>query len=361
MAQAIQEASKAYGLTAPNPAVGAVLVFNNKIIGKGFHQGSGSPHAEREALADCRNHGFDPAGSTLYCTLEPCCHIRKKTLPCVPAVIQAKIKRLVVANRDPNPEVSGKGLQELLGAGIEITEGVLQSEGAFLNRQFFHAMRSSRPWVVLKWAEDNRGYIGLRNSPTPWMSGEASRRMVHLLRNSVQGILVGGETARHDKPQLTARLDGAIHPELPKRYVLSKRGETLEHGASSINPAAIDELLMKIYEDGVQTLLVEGGRKVFDFFLKGQAWNEMYCFKTSKNLNGDTISAPLLPTNEAMFCHSLKIGEDTLTHRLATMGMQDYQQIKEGPTPCLLDLYNALESSYLLKRKREQVFESLSK
>ena len=175
MALALDLAQKGAGWTSPNPMVGAVLVKQGRIIGQGYHARWGDLHAERAALAACRE---DPAGSTLYVTLEPCCHQGKQP-PCTQAILEAGITRVVVGSGDPNPLVAGQGLAQLRAQGVQVTVGVLAEECRALNHVFFHYIQTGRPYVVLKYAMTLDGKLAAYTGASQWITGEAARRHVH--------------------------------------------------------------------------------------------------------------------------------------------------------------------------------------
>ena len=204
MRRAIELARGGAGWTNPNPLVGAVIAKDGCVIGEGFHERCGQAHAERNALADCKARGNDPAGATLYVTLEPCCHTGKQP-PCTDAVIEAGIARVLVGSRDPNPLVAGKGNALLREAGIEVVEDVLRSECDELNPVFFHFITTKRPFVVAKWAMTLDGKIATRTGDSQWVSCAESRADVHELRHRFAAIMVGKGTALADNPSLTAR------------------------------------------------------------------------------------------------------------------------------------------------------------
>ena len=198
---ALRLAGRGRGLVEPNPMVGAVLVRNATIIGQGWHQICGGPHAEINALADAV---ATPRRATLYVTLEPCCHTGK-TGPCTQAIIAAGIKRVVVAMQDPNALVCGQGIAELRRAGIHVDIGTLEAQAKELNRPFIKWITTHQPYVIAKWAQTLDGCIADRNGKSQWISSPESRELVHQLRGRVDGIMVGIGTAIADDPMLTAR------------------------------------------------------------------------------------------------------------------------------------------------------------
>lgn len=202
MDRAIRLAMDGRGSVEPNPMVGCILVRDGKIIGQGKHERFGERHAEPNALGSCTE---SPEGATAYVTLEPCCHTNKKTPPCVPALIGAKISRVVIGCLDPNPEVSGQGVKQLREAGIEVVEGVLEAQAKQLNAAYFAGVLHHRPYVTLKWAESSDGKVAGPFGHPVKISNDASLAVVHDLRARCDAILVGIRTAMRDNPLLTAR------------------------------------------------------------------------------------------------------------------------------------------------------------
>lgn len=208
MMLAIELAKQGEGYTAPNPLVGAIIEKDGKIIGAGYHEKYGEPHAERNALASCIE---DPKGATLYVTLEPCCHHGKQP-PCTEAIVKAGIKKVVVGSRDPNPMVSGKGNAFLRDNGIEVIEDFLREEADKINSPFFHYIETKMPYVVMKYGMTLDGKIATYKGESKWVTGEESRKNVHLLRKRYTGIMVGVGTVLQDNPELTCRIEGGRNP-----------------------------------------------------------------------------------------------------------------------------------------------------
>ena len=208
MRRAIELARQGAGWTAPNPLVGAVVVKDGQVIGEGYHHRCGEAHAERNALAACT---CDPAGATMYVTLEPCCHTGRQP-PCVDAIISARIARVYVGSADPNPLVAGKGVQILRDAGIEVIEAFLRDECDALNRIFFHYISTKRPLVTMKYAMTLDGKIACHTGLSQWVTGEEARTHVHRQRHLHRGIMVGVGTVLADDPQLTCRLENGRDP-----------------------------------------------------------------------------------------------------------------------------------------------------
>ena len=203
MHRALELARNGAGKVSPNPMVGCVIVHNGTIIGEGWHQQFGGPHAEPNAIAAVNNQEL-LKDATLYVTLEPCAHFGK-TPPCAHLIIEKQIPRVVVCNLDPNPLVAGKGIKLLKDAGIEVKTGILAQEGAFLNRRFFTYINHKRPFIILKWAETADGFVARENYDSKWISNALSRKLVHKWRTEEDAILVGKNTALYDNPQLTSR------------------------------------------------------------------------------------------------------------------------------------------------------------
>lgn len=208
MQLALQLAQKGCGWVAPNPMVGAVIVKDGKIIGQGWHEKYGQPHAERNALASCE---FSPVGATMYVTLEPCCHYGRQP-PCTDAILEAGIKRVVVGSDDPNPLVRGKGIQILRAHGIEVTEGVLQEDCKKLNEVFFHYIKTGCPLVVMKYAMTLDGKIAAYTGASKWITGETARNHVQEQRHRYSAIMVGVGTVLSDDPMLSCRIAGRKNP-----------------------------------------------------------------------------------------------------------------------------------------------------
>jgi diaminohydroxyphosphoribosylaminopyrimidine deaminase/5-amino-6-(5-phosphoribosylamino)uracil reductase len=209
MRMALRLAAKARGRTSPNPMVGAVVVKNGRVIGRGYHHRAGEPHAEAIALAKA---GRAASGATLYVTLEPCSHTKKRTPPCCPLVIRSGVKRVVVAMVDPNPRVSGKGIKTLRKAGIDVATGVMAGEAGRLNEAFVKHITSGLPFVTLKIAQTLDGKIATATGESQWITGMKAREEGHRLRDSNDAIIVGINTVLKDDPTLTARIPNGRDP-----------------------------------------------------------------------------------------------------------------------------------------------------
>jgi diaminohydroxyphosphoribosylaminopyrimidine deaminase / 5-amino-6-(5-phosphoribosylamino)uracil reductase len=229
--RAISLAMSGRGRVEPNPMVGCVLVGpGGGIIGEGFHERVGGPHAEPTALDDCARRGNSARGATAYVTLEPCCHTNKRTPPCVPALIAAGVARVVIGCLDPNPDVDGKGVAQLKAAGIAVDMGspTEQASACQLIAPFIARVRYSRPYVTLKWAESADGFISGVGGARRQISGPESMAIVHALRARCEAILIGASTLRSDNPLLTARTPNPTPhptPHTPLRAVVSRGGD----------------------------------------------------------------------------------------------------------------------------------------
>jgi diaminohydroxyphosphoribosylaminopyrimidine deaminase/5-amino-6-(5-phosphoribosylamino)uracil reductase len=202
MTLALRLAAKGRGKTSPNPMVGALVVKNGRIVARGYHHGPGQPHAEILALTQA---GPRANGATLYVTLEPCCHVLKRTPPCVPAVVQSGVRQVVVAMVDPNPSVKGRGIAALRRAGIAVTTGIAQEESAQLNRAYLHWATTGRPYVILKAGMTLDGKVATAKGESRWITGPRARQDAHRFRSQVDAVVVGVGTVLKDNPTLTAR------------------------------------------------------------------------------------------------------------------------------------------------------------
>lgn len=249
MTQAIELAEKGRGWVEPNPMVGCVIVKGKKVIGAGYHEKFGGPHAEVNALKNCE---VDPKGSTVFVTLEPCCHTGK-TPPCSQALIHANVAKVVVGMRDPFPKVDGGGIRELIDAGIEVSVGLFEDEIAKQNAGFLKRIREHRPWVIAKWAMTLDGKIATRSGNSQWISNPRSRAVVHRIRGQVDAIIVGSGTALADDPMLNARpiLNARIENDvaLGDSYIGDERKET--------PPSMLPRIATRIVFDSSATLSAE--------------------------------------------------------------------------------------------------------
>ena len=259
MKMALELAQKGMGFTAPNPMVGSVIVKNGRIIGQGYHRKYGELHAEREALAACTE---EPEGASIYVTLEPCCHYGKQP-PCVNAILEAGIRRVIIGSSDPNPLVAGKGIRILKDHGIEVTENILKEECDKLNEAFFYYIQNKKPYVVMKYAMTMDGKIAAYTGESKWVTGEAARIHVQEQRLKYTGIMVGVGTVLADDPMLTCRLENSRNPvriicdSHLRTPLTSKIVRTAETIPTIIASSSKDQQKIKNYEElGCQVLYV---------------------------------------------------------------------------------------------------------
>ncbi len=318
MQRAFELAALGRGAVAPNPLVGCVIVHNDLIIGEGWHQQYGQAHAEVNAIASVKNPAL-LAASTLYVTLEPCAHYGK-TPPCSLLIIEKGIKKVVVANLDPFPEVAGKGIAMLEAAGCEVITGVLSERGRWLNKRFFTFQEQKRPYIILKWAESADGFMAPAGKGDYWISSPESKRLTHYWRAEESGILVGAGTVLADNPALTTRL---VEGPNPHRFVLesspflSNDWQVFDASAPTsrlvFTPNSLHielpMLLHELYTRGIQSLLVEGGQRTLQAFLDAALWDEIRLFKSKTKLKSG-LSSPVF--KNAYLNHSEIVGTDEL-------------------------------------------------
>ncbi|MBE6340845.1 MAG: bifunctional diaminohydroxyphosphoribosylaminopyrimidine deaminase/5-amino-6-(5-phosphoribosylamino)uracil reductase RibD [Bacteroidales bacterium] len=311
MQRCLQLAMSAEGLTYPNPMVGCVIVHEGKIIGEGYHRKAGEGHAEVNAIASVRNKEL-LKNSTLYVSLEPCSHYGK-TPPCSKLIIEMGIPKVVVGCIDSFSAVSGRGISMLRNAGIEVTVGILEKECRYLNRRFFTFNEKRRPYVILKWAESSDGFIG-KVGQAVWLTNEACKRLVHKQRTTEPAILIGANTAINDNPSLTARLFAGNNPT---RFVVDPHLRTSDllnimnddnrtiilnsqkdEDCGNVKYVYVDfnngvnAILSAIYNEGAQSVIIEGGTKTLQPFIDANIWDEAYIYKSQISLN-DGIKAPI--------------------------------------------------------------------
>ena len=282
MQRALELAERGRYSVSPNPMVGCVIVRDGEVIAEGWHQRAGEPHAEIKALM-----GVDDArGATMYVTLEPCVH-QGRTGPCSSAIIDAGVRRIVIATRDPHDVVNGRGIDQLRQANLEVVTGVLEEDAKRLNEKFFYAITCQKPFVCLKAAITLDGKLATVTRDSRWITSEAARQKSLALREEYDAILVGGGTAADDDPQLTRRLgwNTAITPWT--RVVLDRdkrvppMARVLTDGAATLHitqDTDIDELLRDLYARGVQSVIVEGGSEVHSEFIRRKTWQKMILF-----------------------------------------------------------------------------------
>ncbi len=279
---------------APNPMVGAVLVYENTIIGKGYHERYGEAHAEVNCLnsVSAENQHLIPL-STLYVSLEPCAHFGK-TPPCADLIIQHKIPKVVISVQDNFHEVNGKGIERLRANNVEVITGVLEEEGKELIKHFLFFHQYKRPYVTLKFAQTKDGYLGIREQEVK-ISNELSKRYVHQLRATHQAILVGKNTILSDNPELSVRHWKGKNPiriilgnakEIPEHFnIFNNSAKTVFLSAENKRPLTINEILTQLYSKNILSVLVEGGADVLQQFIESNLWNEAHVITADKEIN----------------------------------------------------------------------------
>ncbi len=313
MRRCLQLAANGLGRVRPNPLVGCVVVKDGRIISEGYHQEYGHNHAERNAILR-NDSSFLIPHSTLYVNLEPCSH-HGLTPPCADLIIEKGVKRVVCCNDDPNPLVSGNGFRKLEEAGIEVVRHVLEGEGRELNRRFFTFMEQKRPYVILKWAQSEDGYMAPKSQSVLkeqkesclnefgrhttdcnkkyWLSSQRQNRLNHRWRTEEAAILVGSETYLQDKPSLTPR--HYLGPA-PQPIVLDRRNRLSDVPSHwlHLHTQTVEETLQALYEAKLQSVIVEGGRKVLDAFIESGLYDEVRILRSPQRL-GSGLKASAIP------------------------------------------------------------------
>ena len=298
MNRCLQLAKLGQGNVAPNPMVGSVILFEDKIIGEGYHQKYGEAHAEVNSINSVKDQSL-LQNSTLYVNLEPCSHFGK-TPPCANLIVEKKIPRVVIGCVDSNSEVSGKGIEKLRDAGIEVTLNILEKESRELNKRFFNFHEKKRPYIILKWAQSADGFIDIKrtnnNKGIAWMSQPETKTLVHKWRSEEAGILVGWKTVATDNPELTCREVVGKNPiriiidrDLRLDYsafkvgdrstptlILTKKTALAGGNLLYINPVdfSIKEILHTLYLQNIQSIIIEGGKTTIKNFITSGMWDE---------------------------------------------------------------------------------------
>lgn len=322
--RAIELADRGRGWVNPNPLVGAVIVKEGRIIAEGWHERYGGLHAERNAFAKCTE---DPAGATLYVTLEPCCHYGK-TPPCTEAVIEHRIARVVIGMLDPNPLVAGRGIRLLEEAGIEVVCGVEEEKIREQNRIFLKYIATRRPWVVMKTAMTLDGKIATATGNSQWVTGPEARLRVQEMRRDLMAVLVGKGTVKADDPLLNCRLPQECRQ--PVRVVVDSRMEIdpacqlvktalqypliiahtarvdeeksallKAHGAETLlckmqqDRVDLEDLLVRLGEKGIDSVLLEGGGELNEAFIRHHLVDEVWAFIAPKIIGGKNAKTPV--------------------------------------------------------------------
>lgn len=334
ISRCIALAKNGLGTTYPNPMVGSVIVHNDKIIGEGWHKKAGEAHAEVNAVLSVKNKSLLKE-STIYVSLEPCSHFGK-TPPCCDLIIKNNIPRVVIGTVDPNEAVAGKGIERLIAAGIKVTVGVLEEECNELNKRFFTFHNQKRPFVILKWAQSQDGFLApkvkLEKKPV-WITNAFSRQLVHKWRTEEQAILVGTQTVIDDNPSLNARDWFGKNPirvlldqnnRIPiESIVLDDRVQTLvltkfKNPTDKVNTIfevvdfekeSVKHILEVLYKHSIQSVIIEGGSQTLQSFIDANLWDEARIFEGEIRF-GQGVNAPILPLINSK---SQTIGSDKLT------------------------------------------------
>jgi len=344
MILALRLAAKGQGTARPNPMVGALVVRQGRIVGQGFHLRPGTPHAEILALQQA---GEQARGGTLYVTLEPCCHLEKRTPPCVPEILRSGVRRVVIAMQDPNPSVKGKGAASLRRAGLSITMGVAQREAEELNRAYCHWMKRGRPYVTLKAGMTLDGKLATASGESQWITGELSRKDGHQLRGNMDAVLVGVGTVLVDDPELTARAGARLDKlaaRQPLRIVVDSRlrtpntAQVLAHqhntktmiATTAAAPAArrsvlqkkgieiltlpavkgrvsLRALLTQLGRRGIMSLLVEGGGEINAAMLKAKLVDHVRLYIAPLLLGGQNAKGVIGGTSPARLADAIAL------------------------------------------------------
>ncbi len=318
MARALELARLGAGGTAPNPMVGCVIVFGGKIIGEGFHEEYGGPHAEVNAINSVKEQQL-LKNSTLYVSLEPCAHYGR-TPPCSDLIVAKQIPKVVIGTVDPFAKVAGKGIEKLKKGGVKVEVGIMENECREINRRFFCFHEKKRPFVILKWAQTQDGFIDVERPPEgygepTWITGDLALRLVHKIRSEEGAILVGRKTAQKDNPTLTVRHWHGKNPlravidnclQLPETLNLfDQSGKTLVFNSLEDNAKrdnlvyvklpgdrdAIQQILYCLHAEKVLSVIVEGGRELLNSFIAAGLWDEAHIFVGEKFFH-EGVKAP---------------------------------------------------------------------
>lgn len=312
----LELASNGLGRTRPNPMVGCVIVKEGLVVSEGYHQLIGQNHAERNAILRICPELAEPAaktsalmGATLYCSLEPCSHYGL-TPPCAELITRTGISRVVCCNDDPNPKVDGKGFKILEAAGIEVVRHVLEEEGRWLNRRFFCQQEQHRPYIILKWAESADRYMAPEGDAPYWISNPLAKQLSHKWRTEEAAILVGSQTYLDDRPQLNARLWKGSDP---RPVVLDRRGRLSDVPGHwlHLRCGTVEETVAAIHQEKLQSVIVEGGRKILDAFIEAGLWDEIRLIRADHEL-GSGLKAPDVPQHSKSAIE--RLSDNTITY-----------------------------------------------
>jgi diaminohydroxyphosphoribosylaminopyrimidine deaminase/5-amino-6-(5-phosphoribosylamino)uracil reductase len=325
MQQCLDLAVKGLGNVAPNPMVGCVIVYEDKVIGEGYHQKYGEAHAEVNAINSVADQSLLEK-STLYVNLEPCSH-HGKTPPCVDLIMERKVPSVVIGCSDPNPLVAGNGIEKLRSAGCKVESGILKKECERINKRFFTYHTKLRPYIVLKWAQTKDGFISskfrvhspkleerVKNYSIDWISNETSRKLVHKWRSEEQAIMIGTNTALLDNPRLTARewkgknpvrviidkwlripihyhiYDG-LNPTIVFTGIKKESINNIDYALIDFDSDVLAQVMLYLYKKEILSVMVEGGEQIINTFIANNLWDEARVLIADKNF-GKGIKAP---------------------------------------------------------------------
>ncbi|MEO8238934.1 MAG: bifunctional diaminohydroxyphosphoribosylaminopyrimidine deaminase/5-amino-6-(5-phosphoribosylamino)uracil reductase RibD [Flavobacterium sp.] len=317
----IELAQNGFGTTYPNPMVGSIVVYENQIIGEGWHKKAGEPHAEVNAIRSVKDKSLLKK-ATIYVSLEPCSHFGK-TPPCCDLIIANKIPNVVIGTVDPNEKVSGRGIKKIAESGANVIVGVLERECNELNKRFFTFHQKKRPYIILKWAESQDGFLapekeaGQDRKPV-WITNSHSRQLVHKWRSEEQAILVGTQTVIDDNPKLNVRdwagnnpvrvvldqnnrisEDSFIFDDTVKTIVFTKseivgEKENTTFAVIDFSQNIIPQILEVLYQNQIQSIIIEGGLQTLQTFIDQNIWDEARIFTGKKTTFGRGTKAPVL-------------------------------------------------------------------
>ncbi|MEG2101072.1 MAG: bifunctional diaminohydroxyphosphoribosylaminopyrimidine deaminase/5-amino-6-(5-phosphoribosylamino)uracil reductase RibD [Flavobacterium sp.] len=322
----IELAKNGFGTTYPNPMVGSVIVYNDTIIGEGWHKKAGEPHAEVNAVRSVKDKSLLKK-ATIYVSLEPCSHFGK-TPPCCDLIIENKIPNVVVGTVDPNEKVAGNGIRKLVEAGANVVVGILEDECNELNKRFFTFHQKKRPYIILKWAESLDGYLAPEKETNQerrpvWITNSFSRQLVHKWRSEEQAILVGTQTVIDDNPKLNVRdwsgnnpirvvldqnnrisKDSFVFDGSVKTIIFTKSDNTIStenilFEKIEFNKNTIENILSVLYQHQIQSIIIEGGKQTLQSFINKNIWDEARVFIGKNTFEKGTKAPELKKKNEA--------------------------------------------------------------
>ncbi len=326
-------ANLAAGKVTPNPRVGAVITYKKKIIGEGFHQYPGGPHAEINAINSLKNKDV-LSKCSIYISLEPCNNFGK-TPPCVDSILKYKIPKVFISTIDTNPSTMGKSIEKLKAAGVAVEVNILKNKGRKITQGFFSSIEKNRPYIILKFAQSANKKIGVANKQI-WISNPLTKRLTHKWRSEVNAIIVGSNTLKIDNPQLNNRL---YYGKSPVKLLLKRDGQIPQHTAalktagktiviSELNAAKVNypntsqwflpfdntllnSILQNLKKEGLNSLLVEGGVTLLNSFIQQNLWDEARIFTSTKVINQPkSLAAPIL---DGKLITTHQIGDNNLS------------------------------------------------